>query len=160
MSRTGTIAGATVTASGGGGFTVTVAADGKTAVDFSGMQPIMFTSNVGGTNIKGQYLHGGKVDGTVRAVPTSDTAGTWEPVGTVDWSALTITVDLTSPVQAKVFDNQKISDFTGSGVTQTGQAVDVQPILRKGTYECSGSTLKIGPESGTSDGTVWTLQKA
>jgi hypothetical protein len=160
MSRTATIAGATVTASGGGGFTVTVAADGKTMIDFAGMQPIMFNSGVGGTTIKGTYSHGGKVDGTVRAVPTTDTTGSWEPLGTVDWSQLTITVDLTSPVQAKVFDNQKISDFTGIGATQTGQAVDVQPILRKGTYDCSGSTLKIGPESGTSDGTTWTLQKA
>src|SRR5262245_4356256 len=98
MSRSGSVAGATITASGGGGFTVTISGDGKTTVDFGGMQPIDFTSMIGGTNIKGTYTHGGKVTGTVRATPTSDTKGTWEPVGTVDWSTLTITVDLTSPM--------------------------------------------------------------
>jgi len=160
MNRSGSIAGAQITASGGGGFTVTISGDGSTVVDFTGMQPIDFTSTIGGTNIKGTYTHSGKVTGTVRATPTSDTKGNWEPVGTVDWSTLTITVDLTSPMQVRVFDNQKITDFTGAGASQTGGGVDVQPVLRKGTYECAGSTLKIGPESGTADGATWTLQKA
>jgi hypothetical protein len=160
MNRTDNIAGTSLTSSGGGGFTVTIGADGSTTVDFTGMQPIMFSTSVAGSEIKGQYVHGGKVMGSVKATPTTDTSGTFEPVGTVDWSTLTVTVDLSSPAKIRVFDNVKITDFTGSGAAQAGNAVDTQPVLRKSTYECGGTTLKLGPPAGVTGGGTWTFQKA
>jgi hypothetical protein len=161
VDRTENVAGATVKANGGGGFTLTIGSDGAMTVDFTGMQPVTFDTTVAGSQIKGQYVHGGKVMGTIRATSTSGTAGTIEPVGTVDWSSLTVTVDLTSPAKLRVFDNVKISDVTGSGAAQTGNAVDTQPILRKSTYDCGTSgMLKLGPPAGISTGGTWTFQKA
>jgi hypothetical protein len=160
MNRTDNVAGTAITSSGGGGFSVTIGEGGTTTVDFSGMQPITFASTAGGTEIKGQYVHGGKVISTVKATPTSDTTGTLEPTGTVDWSALTVTVDLSSPVKLKVFDNVKITDFTGSGAAQAGNAVDTQPVLRKSRYECGGTTLKLSPPADVTAGGTWMFQKA
>lgn len=160
VSRTDNISGAALSASGGGGFTVTIGSDGATSVDFTSMQPIRFSTAVAGSEIKGQYVHGGKVTGTIRTTPTSDTTGTFEPVGAVDWSSLTVTVDLSSPAKLRVFDNVKITDFTGTGAAQAGNAVDTQPVLRKSTYDCGGGTLKLGPPAGASAAGTWTLQKA
>src|SRR6266545_3028805 len=98
--------------------------------------------------------------GTCKATPTSDTAGTFEPTGTVDWSSLTVTVELSSPIKAKVFDNVKISDVAGTGAAQAGNAVDTTPILRKNMYDCGGTTLKLSPPSGITGGGTWTFQKS
>ncbi len=160
MSRTDTVAGTAINSSGGGGFTLTINPDGSATVDFAGMQPITFSSTAGATKVEGMYVHGGQVKGAVQTTATSDTAGTLEPTGTVDWSALTVTVDLSSPVKLKVFDNVKISDFTGSGAAQVGSAVDTQPVLRKSMYDCGGSTLKLSPPAGVTTGGTWTFQKA
>jgi hypothetical protein len=160
MSRKDTVVGTDITSSGGGGVALTIGEGGTTTVDFAGMQPVVFSSTAGGTEIKGQYSNGGKVISTLKTTPTSDTAGTLEPTGTVDWSALTVTVDLSSPVKLKVFDNVKITDFTGSGAAQAGNAVDTQPILRKSMYDCGGTTLKLSPPAGVTGGGTWTFQKA
>src|SRR6266545_1856638 len=82
MDRTDNVAGAEIKSSGGGGFTLTISPDGSATVDFTGMQPITFASKAGNTEIKGQYSHGGKVMSALKATPTSDTAGTFEPTGT------------------------------------------------------------------------------
>src|SRR6266542_1775502 len=160
MDRTDNVAGAEIKSSGGGGFTLTISPDGSATVDFTGMQPITFASKAGNTEIKGQYSHGGKVMSALKATPTSDTAGTFEPTGTVDWSSLTVTVELSSPIKAKVFDNVKISDVAGTGAAQAGNAVDTTPILRKNMYDCGGTTLKLSPPSGITGGGTWTFQKS
>jgi hypothetical protein len=153
--------GAHGTASGGTGLTLTVAPDGKTVVDFTGMQPIMFDTSVNGTNVKGRFSYGGKVNGAVQVPSTATSTGVWKPVGRTDWSTLTVTVELLSPVQSKIFDNVKISDFANAAGDQTGGSVDVQPILHDATYECSGNTLKLGPPAGTtSSGGTWVLERA
>src|SRR6266511_748781 len=90
MDRTDNVAGAEIKSSGGGGFTLTISPDGSATVDFTGMQPITFASKAGNTEIKGQYSHGGKVMSALKATPTSDTAGTFEPTGTVDWNVAAV----------------------------------------------------------------------
>lgn len=160
ISMTTSTAGASGAVTGGNGLTLTVSPDGKTVVDFSGMQPITFTTKVSGAEVKGQFSYGGKVNGAVKVPAGSENAGTWEPVGTTDWSTMTITVDLISPVQKRIFDNVKIADFLGSGSGDTGTAVDAQPILRKGRYQCSGQTLTLSPPTDTPAGGTWTLTRS
>jgi hypothetical protein len=156
---TAKVGGVTTTGEGGGGFTVTIAPDGKTKIDFTGMQPVMFATQAA-ANIKGSYVFKGQVNGAVKVPTDGGTTGKWEPTGTIDWSTVKVTVDVTSPVQARIFDDVPLTNFTGTGTAQTGGAVDATPLLREGTFECSGDTLKIGPPTGKDTGFTWTLQRS
>jgi hypothetical protein len=71
---------------------------------------------------------------------------------------VTVTVEMISPVQGKIVDRAKLGDYKGAG-DQTAGSVDVQPILREGTYECGGNTLKLGPPPGQ-NGVTWTMYRA
>jgi hypothetical protein len=144
--------------SGGSGVLVNVANSGATVVDFAGMQPVTFTTNAGGSELKGQFLYGGKVTGPV-SVPAGTPTGVWKPAGPTDWTGLTVTVDMISPITGRIVDHVKVADFAGSEGGQTGGSVDVQPFLRESTYECSGNTLKLGPPPGATGGT-WVLERA
>jgi hypothetical protein len=122
------------------------------------MQPVTFTTNAGGNEIKGQFQYGGKVTGLV-SVPTGGATGVWKPAGPTDWTGLTVTVDMISPIAGRIVDHVKVADFAGSDGGQTGGSVDVQPFLREAAYECSGNTLKLGPPPGATGGT-WVLERA
>jgi hypothetical protein len=149
----------TGTFTGGGGTLLTVDSAGKAQVDFGSMQPVTFAFTVSGGDVKGSFGYGGKVSGTVKT-PTAAT-GTWEPAGTVDFSTLTVTVDLTSPAAVRVADKASIADFAGTGTADTGGAVDAQPVLKKSSYDCSGgTTLKLGPPAGGPDTGTWIFTKA
>lgn len=147
------------TFAGGGGTLLTVDAAGKTQVDFGSMQPVTFAFSVAGGEVKGSFGYGGKVNGTVKSATTA--TGTWEPTGSVDFSTLTVTVDLTSPAAVRVADKTSIADFAGTGTADTGGAVDAQPVLKRSSYDCSGgTTLKLGPPSGGPDTGTWTFTKS
>jgi hypothetical protein len=73
---------------------------------------------------------------------------------------MTVTVDLISPVQSRIFDHVKIADFATAGGGQAGSSVDIQPILQNASYECSGNVLKLGPPAGTTAGGSWVLTRA
>lgn len=150
--------GTTGTISGGAGYTLTVAPDGATTVDFAGMQPVQFAAKVSGTDVKGAFTYGGKVNGAVK-LPTTGTSGNWEPTGTSDFKALTVKLSLTAPVQLDL-PSQSIADLAGMSQVQVGSAIDAQPVLKNGTYKCDGNTLTLGPPAGTNVGGTWTLQKA
>ncbi|MET7393639.1 hypothetical protein ABZS66_09115 [Dactylosporangium sp. NPDC005572] len=146
------------TFTGGGGTLLTIDPAGKTQVDFGPMQPVTFTFNVSGNDVKGSFAYGGKVGGTVKTPTTS--SGTLEPTGTVDFSTLTVTVDLSAPATVRVADKMPISEFTGTGTADTGGAVDAQPVLKKSQYDCSGNTLKLSPPQGGADTGTWTFTKS
>ncbi|MGI5245601.1 hypothetical protein [Dactylosporangium sp. CA-139066] len=146
------------TFNGGGGALMTIDSGGKTQVNFDPMQPVTFAFKVSGNDVKGSFAYGGKVNANIKT-PSSAT-GTLEPTGTVDFSSLTVTVDLTAPAAVRVADKMKITEFTGSGTADTGGAVDAQPVLKKSQYDCSGSTLKLSPPSGGPDTGTWTFRKA
>ncbi|GAA3200707.1 hypothetical protein ACFO1B_05685 [Dactylosporangium siamense] len=149
----------TGTFTGGGGTLLTVDSAGKTQVDFGPMQPVTFAFSVAGGDVKGSFSYGGKVNGTIKSATTP--AGTWEPQGAVDFSTLTVTVDLTSPAAVRVADKTSIAEFAGTGTADTGGAVDAQPVLKKSSYDCSGgTTLKLGPPQGGPDTGTWTFTKA
>jgi hypothetical protein len=153
------VGGAKGTATGGSGVQVAISPDGRTVVDFTGMQPVSFQADVSGAQLKGQFTYGGKVTGAVQVASGAATSGTWKPVGSTDWSALTVTVDLSSPIQSKIFDNVKIADFVNANGGQAAGSVEAQPILREATYQCSGETLTIGPPPGSTVGGTWVLKR-
>ncbi|GAA2595505.1 hypothetical protein GCM10010399_27490 [Dactylosporangium fulvum] len=143
---------------GGGGTLLTIDSAGKTQVDFGSMQPVTFTFSVSGNDVKGSFSYGGKVNGTVKT-PTTP-SGTLEPTGTVDFSTLTVTVDMTAPAAVRVADKVSIGEFAGSGTADTGGAVDAQPVLKKSRYDCDGNTLKLSPPQGGADTGTWTFTKS
>jgi hypothetical protein len=144
---------------GGSGIAFEVGPDGATTVNFTGMQPATFTVAVAGTDVSGSFVYAGTVAGTIQTGGgTAATSGTWEPVGTVDWGETRLTVDLTKPVQVRPLDNARIGDYVGDGANQTGNVVDVDPLLGTGTYECQGDTLVLAPDSDS--GITWTLARA
>jgi hypothetical protein len=152
-------AGASGNATGGSGVLVSITRDGATVVDFAGMQPVNFEASISNAQIKGQFKYGGNVKGAVQVASTAAKSGTWKPVGPVDWSSATITLDMSSPIQGRIADNLKISDFANSNGAQTNGTVDPQPFLHEATYECSGDTLKIGPAPGSAVGGTWILTR-
>ncbi|HCU51721.1 MAG TPA: hypothetical protein DGG94_18300 [Micromonosporaceae bacterium] len=142
---------------GGGEVLVKIASTGKTDVDFSAMQPVKFSASALGTNVKGQFVYAGKASGQIRTGDATSMSGIWEPVGTADWSAVKVTVELTEPVQAKPFENLPIANLTVDGMAQTGGVVDVDPLLGKGKYECGTGTLILSPDDGK--GMTWKLTR-
>jgi hypothetical protein len=65
VSASGSAAGVNLTAEGGSGVAVTIAADGAVTADFGQMQPIVYTGQAGGAQVKGEFLYRGTVSGTV-----------------------------------------------------------------------------------------------
>src|SRR5262249_32980189 len=106
----------------------------------------------------GSFTYGGKVNGTVKT--PSGTEGTWEPVGSVDFSSLTVTANISSPAAVRVADKLPLNQFVGTGQADTGNAVDANPILRKGTFKCTGNKRELGPPAGASGVGTWTWLKA
>ncbi|MCW6008832.1 hypothetical protein K1W54_30455 [Micromonospora sp. CPCC 205371] len=144
---------ATAEVTGGSGVAVNIQRDGAVRADFSGMQPVTFDVNAAGTAIRGQFWYGGTANGTIRTME-----GRWEPIPPIEWGDVRVTVDLTSPVKARPFDDVRLGDYVGDGVGQTGGVVDVQPFLGKGSYECRGDTLVLSPSGD--NGLTWTLARA
>ncbi|GAA4734647.1 hypothetical protein [Phytohabitans rumicis] len=148
--------GASATLSGGSGVAVTIGANGAVTADFAQMRPVDFAAQVGGADVKGQFTYAGRVAGTVRT--GAGQTGTWEPVPPVEWGDTRLTVELTEPLRLRVFDNVRIGDYLGDGAGDTGNVVDVDPFLGKGTYECRAGTLILAPADDS--GITWTLTRA
>ena len=164
------VVGTPVSLSGGADVTATIETDGAVTADFGAMQPATFTAQVAGVQVGGELTYSGTVDGKVdlgaaggsspTATNTDAKSGAWRPVGQVDWADLSITVKLTSPAAVTVLDNVKLADVTNSQVTQAGGVIDLQPLLRTGTYACEGEdTLVITPSTGGGPAVAWTFAR-
>jgi len=140
----GSAGNASGTVTGGAGTTMNVGANGATEISFSGSRPIDFSAQVAGRTIRGQASYDGAMQGTVAfGAPDSAGKGTWTPQQQVVWDNLRATVKLTEPIAITLLDNARLADFTGDKSNQTGGAVDVQPVLRAGSYTCAGDTLRV-----------------
>jgi hypothetical protein len=156
----GSVGNATGNLSGGSGTMMNVGADGVTQVSFAGSQPLVFSAQVAGRDVRGQASYDGTVRGAMQIGPQDNAGkGTWTPQGTVTWDDLRATVKLTEPVSVTLLDNANISDLTGDKSAQAGGAVDVQPILRAGTYTCAGDTLQVRTEDN-GPAMEWTFKRA
>jgi len=101
---------------------------------------------------------------TASAAPTGSAAAggsPWTPVGAVNFADLKLTVKLTKPVPLTIVDGVKLGDVNTSQNAQAGNVIDLQPLLRNGTYRCNGNdTLVITPTSGSGPTVVWTFTRA
>ena len=181
------VIGTTITFDGGADVKTTIAADGTVNADFNGMKPVNFNTTLSGSQIGGEIVYAGPVSGkvalsgssaTTSSAPTtatttgstasaapsgSATAGgsPWTPVGPVNFNDLKLTVKLTKPVPLTVVDGVKLGDVNNSQNAQAGNVIDLQPLLRNGTYRCNGNdTLVITPTSGSGPTVVWTFTRA
>lgn len=145
---------------GGAGIRVTIGPTGATSIDFSGMEPVNFSAKVAGADVRGTFTYAGTASGQISTgtapagTATPAPSGSWAPVGDLNWEATRLTLDLTAPVQARPFDNTPIGNYVGS---QTGNAVDIDPIFDRGTYTCTGDTLTITPDKDAD--IPWTLRR-
>ncbi|MCM4083888.1 hypothetical protein [Paractinoplanes hotanensis] len=136
---------------GGAGFQVAIVTDGDTAITFDGMDPVVFSARLGEAEVSGKFTYSGRATGTMTTnagsgtSPSPATSGTWQPVGDINWDQTRLTVDLTEPASARVFDNVPLEDYTGDGAARTGDAVDIDPFFDAGTYTCDSDTLTITP---------------
>ena len=146
---------------GGAGISVRIGATGATSIDFSSMEPVNFSAKVANTDVRGKFTYAGTASGQIStgSAPTGTAtpapSGSWAPVGDLNWDATRLTLDLTQPVQARPFDNTPIGQYVGS---QTGNAVDIDPIFDRGTYTCGSDTLTITPDKEAD--IPWTLKRA
>jgi len=191
VSSTATVAGASLTLDGGSGVKVTIGPDGAVKADFTGMQPAVFTTMVGTTQVKGDIAYQGSEDGKVDLSATGSSAttpattataqpggatgtptagsgatsgngasGSWQPSGQVNSGDLKITVRLTAPLPTTLVNNVKVSEVGGQ-TAQAGAAIDLQPLLRAGTFQCDGQTnLVITTSSGGGPSITWKLTRA
>jgi hypothetical protein len=184
------VVGTTITFDGGADVKTTIGSDGAVKADFTGMKPFNFNATLAGSPIGGEISYAGPLTGkvalsgssgsttstatttatTTAAAPTATAAPTgsaaaggspWTPVGPVSFADLKLTVKLTKPVPLTVVDGVKLGDVNSSQNAQAGNVIDLQPLLRNGTYRCNGNdTLVITPTSGSGPTVVWTFARA
>jgi hypothetical protein len=142
---------------GATGATMRIGPDGSIAVDFNPMAPIVFTgiSGIQGAGpIVGHFTFGGQVTGRVQLPNGPATTGVWQPVGgTLNYSTLTVTVQITSPISRTIGPmsiGQLASSF-GAG----SSAVNGHPFS-SGAWHCSGNTLSNQAPAGTPAAGTWT----
>jgi hypothetical protein len=151
-------------------FTAQVAGvEAKGELTYTG--PVTGTVNVAGAGASASPGTSPSPTGDASASPTTATpspgatggTGTgqrWEPVGQVNVADLRVTVKVTSPVAATVADNVSVSEITNAQTTQVGNAIDVQPLLRPGTYTCAGDQLTITYSDAGAPPVTWTFARA
>lgn len=141
-----TMSNASLELAGEGGTQLSLSPDGQARLNFDTMQPVTFTTALAGAQGKVQYRYHGTLVGTVNTAVAQGDTGPWRPTGTVDWSGLRLTLRLTEPISLTLLDQAQLSKLPGDAQSPAGDAVDLQPLLREGTYRCEGDTLTISPE--------------
>jgi hypothetical protein len=153
--------GMAVTAHGGAGIRLTIAGDGRSTADFTGMAPVEFGTSGGPVHATGSFTYGGTVTAPLRLPPAGERAGVWSPgTGAVDFGDVTATVRLTAPVRQTITD-VKLSDVAGMAGVTTGGTIDRAPLFSTGRYRCDGTELILSPPDDQQQlkGT-WTLTRA
>ncbi|MEU8230471.1 hypothetical protein AB0C12_12830 [Actinoplanes sp. NPDC048967] len=137
---------------------MTVGPDGRTEVDFRAAKPLTFTAEAASTDVHGTVTYKGSFRGSVSFEGSGGT-GRWIPQGRISWSDLNATVRLSEPFAVTLLDGVNLGDVTRNTLSGAGGAVDIQPILRGGTYDCAGQTLRLRTQANGPDVT-WTFTKA
>jgi hypothetical protein len=78
----------------------------------------------------------------------------------VNVSSLQVTVKVTQPIASTLINGLKVSDVTGAQTSQTGNAIDLQPLLRPGTYQCQSEKTLVITTSGSGPVLTWTLSRS
>ncbi|WP_143234464.1 hypothetical protein [Paractinoplanes atraurantiacus] len=143
--------------SGGTGATMNVGVDGTTDVGFTGSEPLAFSAEAAGATIRGQISYSGSVRAAVVFEPSGGGAGQWRPRDAAQ-NHLRATVKLSEPFSVTLLDNAGIGRLTGGELPGTGDAIDVLPILRGGTYTCAQNRLQVRTADSGPD-LSWTFER-
>jgi hypothetical protein len=159
-SATGQAGGALASASvsGGDGVLVKIGPTGATTVNFAAMRPVTFNAKLAEAKVAGTFSYAGQATGTVSTGEGGGSTGSWAPIPPLNWGDTRVTVQLTEPTPAKLFDNVRIAEYVGDGVSRSGDVVDIQPLLGEGRYQCAGNTLTLTPKDA--GGLTWVLNRA
>jgi hypothetical protein len=137
-----------------------VDADGVTSVDFTDSEPVTFSAEAAGAQLKGRVEYTGMLTAAVQFRPAAgDGPGTWRPVSTADDNELRATVRLTEPVSLTLLDDARIGDMVRRELPRAGDALDIRPILRGGTYRCARDDLEVRTEQNGPNLT-WLFKRA
>jgi hypothetical protein len=120
------------------------------------MDPAKLSATNGESALSGQFRYTGHATGQVRTGDATSQSGPWEPLGKADFSDVRITVDLSDPIKIRPFDNVPITPLI-AGDKQSGGAIEADPMLGPGQYQCGANTLTIGKTDGS--GLVWQLSR-
>jgi hypothetical protein len=144
---------------GGAGVTMKVGADGSVSIDFDGMAPIFMTSSNGTAD---HFVFGGVVTGQVQVpaatAETSPFALRPAPGSPLDYSSLTTTITITSPIQDTI-GPISVAQLAGSVAGGAASGVDTRP-LSAGTWSCHGDTLVNRAPAGVPADGSWTWARA
>jgi hypothetical protein len=134
---------------GGSDVTMTVDADGTTEVGFSDSKPVTFAAEAAGARLGGQVQYSGSLHAAVKFEPNEAGAGgRWQPQNSTTDDDLRATVRLTEPFSVTLLDNASIRTVDTDALPAAGDALDLQPILRGGTYRCQADSLQVRTEQG------------
>lgn len=140
---------------GGSRVALTVGTAGATTVGFADMVPVSVHGQVFGVEVIGDLAYGGHASGRVATEPDV-TSGVWQIVEPVDWSEVSVTLNLAEPVQARPFDEAPLGDVIEEADEVTGEVVDIDPVLSDGTFRCEEDQLILSP---TGNGITWTFRR-
>lgn len=144
---------------GGAGVTMDIDPDGATEVGFAGSRPLTFAAEAAGATLKGEVQYSGSLRGGVNFVPQDSAgSGTWEPHLNSGDNDLRATVKLIEPISVTLLDNARLTRVAGEQLGNAGDAVDIQPILRGGTYRCADDTLRVQTRDDGPN-VVWTFSR-
>jgi hypothetical protein len=139
---------------GGAGMRMTIGADGATTIDFSPMQPVKFTSTLGG-GMEGQITYTGAVTYRLGLPAEASAQGALTYLGG-DLSQLRASARITKPFDLLVIDNASV---LGLASDVAGVSLNMQPLAGSHTYECTPSTLVLRPPAGGGLSGTWTFAR-
>ncbi|HEV2376682.1 MAG TPA: hypothetical protein VGS19_31475, partial [Streptosporangiaceae bacterium] len=145
---------------GGAGVRMRIGPHGAFDVEFGGMAPIDFTSDLGSTGpVAGAFTFSGRVTGRAKLPPGGPDVIQWAPVpSSLNYSSLAATVHLTSPIDTTV-GPMNIASLASSMGAGSG-AISSHPFS-SGTFTCTdnGNTLISTTPSGMKATGSWTFRR-
>lgn len=150
-------AGGAITESGGTGAIMRIMPTGDATVDFSPMQSLTFHTK----DTAGSLRYDGSSGGHLTLPPPGVTSGDFGDAHG-NFSTITVTVTVTSPVRLTVFDHRPLAELVGMAqglASGLSGGVSTQPLLGPGGFTCTPTTLTITPPPGSQVGGTWTLTR-
>src|SRR5262249_35877878 len=140
-------------ANGGANSTMVIAPDGRSEVDFTGMDPVIITVQLNGNTIQSHLTYSGKISGRLKLPPAGQPSGQWEAEQGVNGQGVRITLDTNG---ISVLHDEPLANLTGAAAASN----NTQPLMGAGTYTCypSGQKLEIRQQVGKTSA-LWELRR-
>ncbi|HWG98935.1 MAG TPA: hypothetical protein VNV66_06340 [Pilimelia sp.] len=117
---------------GGEGISVNIEQSGATRIDFGGMEPVTFTARVGGADVRGRFVYGGRASGQV-------TTGSGETTASPTATGTPGATDTASPTAGATGTASPIATGTAAATASpTGDATATPTGDQSGTWQPVG----------------------